>query len=68
MPIRIKQAAAAVGVSARILIELEREGLIQPLRSRGGHRYFTPEVLEAARQAYFTPNIKPSTAQKETAV
>jgi len=69
MPIRIRQAAAAIGVSTRVLMELEREGLIQPLRSRGGHRYFTPELIEAARRAYFTftPKPKLSAARRETA-
>lgn len=48
MPVRIKQAAAMIGISKQTLMELEHRGLIQPLRSRGGHRYFTPEILEAA--------------------
>jgi predicted site-specific integrase-resolvase len=58
MPIRIKQAAALIGVSKQTLAKLEAEGLIQPLRSRGGHRYFTPEILEAARRAYWPANPK----------
>jgi predicted site-specific integrase-resolvase len=58
MPIRIKQAAALIGVSKQTLAKLEAEGLIKPLRSRGGHRYFTPEILAAARLAYWPANPK----------
>jgi DNA-binding transcriptional MerR regulator len=58
MPVRIKQAAAMLGISTQTLMELEQDGLIQPLRSRGNHRYFTPEILEAAKRAYFTPKTK----------
>lgn len=58
MPVRIKQAAAMLGISTQTLMELEQDGLIQPLRSRGNHRYFTPEILEDARRAFFTPKTK----------
>ncbi len=58
MTMRIQKAAEVSGISPESLQRLEREGLIRPLRSRGGHRYYTPEVLAAAKAAFFPAEPK----------
>jgi hypothetical protein len=55
---RIREAAQELGISRESLAKLEKEGLIQPLRSRGGHRFYPPAILEAARQAFFPAEPK----------
>ena len=56
---RIREAAQALGISRESLAKLEKEGLIRPPRSRGGHRFYPPDTLEQARRAFFpdTPRI-----------
>lgn len=45
----ITQAAQAAGVSPETLRSWEREGLLVPERTAGGHRRYTPELVDRAR-------------------
>jgi DNA-binding transcriptional MerR regulator len=55
---RAKEAAKAAGFSIDSLKRLEEQGLIPaPQRSRSGQRYYSQEIIEAARAAYF-PGLK----------
>lgn len=63
---RAKEAAKAAGFSIDSLKRLEEKGLIPaPRRSRSGQRYYSQEIVDAARAAYFPPNPKtPGAAEK----
>jgi MerR-like DNA binding protein len=59
---RAKEAAKAAGFSIDSLKRLEEKGLIPaPRRSRSGQRYYSQEIIEAARAAYFPPDPKVQT-------
>ncbi len=56
---RAKEASMAVGVSVDTLKRMEAAGLIPaPVRNRSGHRYYSPALIEAAREAYWPPDPK----------
>jgi len=68
MDMRCKEAAQALGISIDSLKRLEVSGLIPaPRRSRSGHRHYTPEILAAARAAYFPadPQVRTPRANKQ---
>ena len=52
---RAKEASQTLGFSIDTLKRLEEKGLIPaPRRNHAGHRYYDPEILAAARAAYFS--------------
>jgi excisionase family DNA binding protein len=48
-PVPIGEAARRLGVSTTTLRAWDREGLLRPWRTLGGHRRYAPADLERAR-------------------
>ena len=60
--IRIGQAAKIIGVHPDTLRRWERAGKIKPLRTKGGQRYYTPDML--ARWVSDEPQVYFNDCQK----
>ncbi len=52
-PLKIGQAAAAVGVSASVIRAWERLGLVRPQRTRSRYRLYSPADLRLLKRARF---------------
>jgi DNA-binding transcriptional MerR regulator len=60
----IREVASLLGISASVLRFWEKEFPdLKPRKSRGGHRFYTPEDVETLRNIYYLVKVKKFTLQ-----
>lgn len=60
-----REAARYLRVSLSTLYRMEQQGSLTPLRTPGGHRRYTPELLNACLQKPAPPKRQPAQESAE---